>query len=94
MNEKDSTILKDEIKEIILYPNILPDKSINGKLTSVTPIPVLTESNSYCYKVKLNILNNAELATAGMRGIAVFKGNKTSIGYFFFKNLIYWWRTL
>ena len=61
-------------------------------MISISPKPVLTELGRYCYVVKMELTSKDIKLMPGLRGIARVEGEKVSLGYYLFKNVILWWR--
>ena len=90
INESDASVLTKNTK-ITLYLHSRPETPIRGKIISISPKPMLTKTNQFCYIVKVGINTQGRV---GMRGVARVSGNNVFIGYYLFKNLVLWWRKL
>ena len=92
VNERDSSILHSDFKAE-LFLHTAPEKMISGTMLSVAQYPVLNEQNFYSYTVRVKLPESEEKSLRyGMRGIAKLAGEKVSLGYYLFKNLILYFR--
>ncbi|MEG1979302.1 MAG: HlyD family efflux transporter periplasmic adaptor subunit [Victivallaceae bacterium] len=93
LDERNSSVLNAN-PAVTLYLYTKPEVAINGEITLVSPKPVLNERKQYCYEIKTKLKNvNTELI-CGMRGIARITGEKVSLGYYIFRQLVLWWRKI
>lgn len=93
LNEKDASVLGDDTN-ITLYLHSRPEMPVSGKIISVSPKPMLTEKGQFCYIIKMKLDKLEPGFIVGMRGVARVSGEKVSIGYYLFKNLVLWWRKI
>ncbi len=91
LNEADASVLGKDTK-ITLYLHSSPETPIYGKVVSVSPKPMLTKTGQFCYIITLDLADVKPGYIVGMRGVARVSGEKVSIGYYLFKNLVLWWR--
>ncbi|HBM16939.1 MAG TPA: hypothetical protein DD381_11420 [Lentisphaeria bacterium] len=91
LNEADSSVMSN-ISSIALYLHAKPEISLQGEVIYISPVPVLTEKKQFCYLIKLDLKNTDGSLMNGMRGVARITGEKVSLGYYLFRNLILWWR--
>ena len=90
VNERDSSILQGKL-DATLFLYTRPDQAIEAEVTSISNYPELTEQRVYCYKVRA-AMNNADNLRFGMRGIAKLRGERVSLGYYLFRNLVIYLR--
>ena len=92
VNERNSSILQESFNaELFLHTT--PEKGITGKIAAVSCYPVLNEQNLYCYTVRVELPETAgNNLRFGMRGVARLTGEKVSLWYYLFKNLIVYFR--
>ncbi len=93
IEEQKSSILRD-LKKITIHLHSLPDEIINGEIIYISPKPVLSPTNQFCYKIKFKLTKQKSIYTCGMRGVAKVYGKKVKLGYYLFKNIILWWKTI
>jgi hypothetical protein len=91
LNEKDASVLGPKTR-ISLYLHSMPEIPITGKIISVSPMPVLTDTGQFSYIIKMKLDKVRPGFIVGMRGVARVRGNKVSIGYYLLKNIVLWWR--
>ena len=92
LNESDASVLNNNKANITLYLHSRPETPITGKVLSISPKPMLTKTGQFAYIIKMNLSKIRPGFIVGMRGIARVSGEKVSIGYYLFKNLVLWWR--
>ncbi len=93
LNEIDAVVLR-ETPMISLYLHTQPETALNGRIESISPKPVLSETNQFCYIIKMALENAPPNLIHGMRGVARVKGQEVSLGYYLFRNLILAWRKI
>jgi hypothetical protein len=90
--ESSATVLNG-VKKINIYLHSQPEKTITAKIISISPKPVLTDVNYFCYLIEAEIFaENDKEILRGMRGVAKIYGKQVTLGYYLFKNLILFWR--
>jgi hypothetical protein len=105
LNEADAVVLREQplksnLKSnwITLYLHTRPETAINGKIVSISPKPVLSETGQFSYIIRMSLNETAPNLTPnfiyGMRGVARVKGREVSLGYYLFRNLILAWRKI
>lgn len=92
VNERESSILLGEM-ETTLFLYTQPDRALEADITEVRPYPELTEQRIYSYVVRAHLRDDIDLRY-GMRGIAKLRGERVSLGYYLFKNLVIYLRWL
>ena len=94
LNEKDAAVLEGTTgTELFLHAR--PEKSLqNVEIISVSPKPFITETNEYCYRVRVKFDDKDKLGLVGMRGVARITGKTVTLGYYLFRNMILAWREL
>ncbi|UDQ97281.1 efflux RND transporter periplasmic adaptor subunit [Lentisphaerota bacterium WC36G] len=93
LDQKNASVLNDlSSDKIELTLETMPEKVFKGELISLSPKPILTEKNLHCYVIKVKLKNLPKDVIYGMRGNASLYGDKVSLGYFLFKNVVLWWR--
>ena len=93
LNEADAAVLNNDTK-VTLYLHSSPETPTYGNIISVSPKPMLTKTGQFCYIIKMELSNNEPGNIVGMRGIARVSGERVSIGYYLFKNIVLWWRKI
>lgn len=93
LNEADAAVLNSKT-HIVLYLHSRPETPITGKIISASPKPMLTKTGQFCYIITMKLSDVDSGYIVGMRGIARISGDKVSIGYYLFKNIVLWWRKL
>ena len=93
LNENNASVLGDKT-QITLYLHSKPESPVKGKIISVSPKPMLTETGQFCYIIKMKLNEIKPGFIVGMRGVARVSGEKVSIGYYLFKSLVLWWRKI
>ena len=97
LNEADAVVLR-EPPVVTLYLHTRPETPISGKIISISPKPVLSETNQFCFIIRMALKATAPNLTPdfiyGMRGVARVKGREVSLGYYLFRNLILAWRKI
>lgn len=93
LNENNASVLGPKT-QITLYLHSMPEIPVSGKIISVSPKPMLTETGQFSYIIKMKLDNVKPGFIVGMRGVARVKGEKVSIGYYLFKNIVLWWRKI
>lgn len=93
VNEADSSVVAN-LKSVTLYLHTKPEIPINGKIISVSPIPILTDNKQFCYVIRLEINNPDSNLIYGMRGVARVTGDRVTLAYYLFRNAILWWRKI
>lgn len=91
VNEGDSSVIS-HLSSIALYLHSRPELSLTGKIVYVDPVPILTDKRQYCYVIRIEVENPKGDFLYGMRGVARVTGEKVTMGYYIFRNLILWWR--
>lgn len=93
LKESNASVLNDRKQlAITLYLHNRPEMPITGKIISISPKPILTENKSYCYIIKFGFADKQPDLICGMRGIARVSGDKVSLAYYLFRNVVLWWR--
>jgi len=94
LNEKDAAVLEGKTgAELFLHAR--PEESLpNVEIISISPKPFITETNEYCYRVRVKFDDKDELGLVGMRGVARLTGETVTLGYYLFRNMILAWREL
>ena len=93
LNESDAAVLGKETS-VTLYLHSSPETPIYGEIISISPKPMLTKTGQFNYIIKLELNNNKPNYIVGMRGVARVSGQRVSIGYYLFKNMVLWWRKI
>jgi multidrug resistance efflux pump len=93
INESEASVLGENTK-ITLFLFSQPEKAIYGDISSVSPIPMETETGQFCYIIKMELDEVNPNYIFGMRGIARVQGDKVALGYYLFKNTVLWWRKI
>lgn len=93
VNEKDASVL-DTNPKILLFLHTRPEVPIQVKLISTRFYPELTEQNTYCYTLKVQMAEKVKGIRYGMRGVARVTGEKVKLGYYLFRSLVLWYRGL
>ena len=93
LNEINASVIGDSTK-ITLYLHSSPETPVYGKILSISPKPMLTKTGQFCYIIELKLDEIKPNFIVGMRGIARVKGEKVSIAYYLFKNIVLWWRKI
>ncbi len=93
LNEIDAVVLREQ-PLIALYLHTRPETAINGQIVSISPKPVLSETNQFCYIIRMALNETTPNLIYGMRGVARVKGREVSLGYYLFRNLILAWRKI
>ena len=93
LDEQSASVIDDKMN-ITLYLYSCPEMPIHGKILSASPRPMLTKTGQFCYLIKMKLHEIDSNFIVGMRGIARVSGEKVSIGYYLFKNLVLWWRKI
>ena len=92
VHERDSSILQHTFKSE-LFLHTAPEKGFSGNVISAAQYPVLSEKKTYCYPIRIQLEDETcKNLRFGMRGIAKLTGEKISLGYYLFKNLILYFR--
>ncbi|MCP3965395.1 MAG: HlyD family secretion protein [Lentisphaerae bacterium] len=95
VNERDASVLRGKLPQITLFLHTNPESPMHGTTTSISPKPVLTELKNYCYRIKITLPEKYNsFLRCGMRGVARVSGEKVSLGYYLFRNLVLWWRRI
>lgn len=95
VDEKDAAVLSSKKPRIVLFLHTRPESPMTGKNIIISPKPELTDLKTYCYTVKMELPKKYySQLKCGMRGIARISGDRVSLGYYLFKNLVLWWRTI
>ena len=93
LDERYSSVLQNGYS-VTLYLHSRPELPIASKVISISPKPVLTERKLFCYLIKVKPDIDAAELICGMRGIARISGDRVSLGYYLFRNLLLWYRQL
>ena len=93
LDENNASVLSYN-SNITLYLHSLPEVPISGEILSISPKPMLTKTGLFCYIIKMKLNQVKPGFIVGMRGIARVSGDKVSIGYYLFKNILLWWRKI
>lgn len=93
VNEADSSVISN-LKSVTLYLHSMPEISIKGRIISVSPVPVLVENKQFCYVIRAELTKSYPGLIYGMRGVSRVTGEKVSLGYYLFRNVILWWRKI
>jgi multidrug resistance efflux pump len=93
LNEADASVICSNMT-VTLYPHSSPETSIYGKIISISPKPMLTKTGQFCYIITLELNSIKPSYIVGMRGVARVSGERVSIGYYLFKNVVLWWRKI
>lgn len=91
VDEKDASILQGDFS-VSCFLHTAPENAIPVKISDVAAYPELTEQQTYCYKVRGILPENAGDFRYGMRGVAKLSGGKVFLGYQLFKSLLLWFR--
>ncbi len=98
LNEKDASVIGENGEDmgITLYLHARPESpvKIGKKHISISPKPIITETNEYCYRIRVNYSDVDKNDRVGMRGIARVTGKTVNLGYYLFRNMILAWREL
>jgi len=97
LNETDAVVLREQpLKSnwVTLYLHTQPETAVTGKIISISPKPVLSETGQFCYIIRMALDETALNLIYGMRGVARVKGQEVSLGYYLFRNLILAWRKI
>ncbi|MDD3118487.1 MAG: HlyD family efflux transporter periplasmic adaptor subunit, partial [Victivallales bacterium] len=89
LNERDASVLGDKLS-VTLYLHTRPELPMTGKITSISPKPLLQRNGQFCYIIKIRM--DRDDLIFGMRGIARVSGGRVSLGYYLFRNVVLWWR--
>lgn len=92
VDQREGSILLDKF-DVSLFLYTEPDKELACKVVEVRQYPVLNEQRTYCYKVRAEVPGDDSLRY-GMRGVAKLRGERVSLGYFLFKNIVIYLRWL
>ncbi len=79
--------------EATLFLYTEPDRALACTITEIQQYPMLNEQRVYCYKVRADLEEEIDVRY-GMRGIAKLRGDRVSLGYSLFKNLVLYLRWL
>jgi Biotin-lipoyl like len=92
--EKDASIIEQK-PQITLYLHARPEVPLTATVEFTSSQPILTARNTFCYMLnsKLNKNNDVTLRY-GMRGTARLSGQRVTLAYYLFRNLVLWWRNL
>ncbi len=95
VDEKDAAVLSSKKPQVVLFLHTRPESPMTGDNMIISPKPELTALKTYCYTVKMELPKKYySKLKCGMRGIARISGDRVSLGYYLFKNLVLWWRTI
>lgn len=100
LNEKDGSVLATpENLDFSLYLHNRPESVLSGKIVATSPRAIPLGPNQYGYRIRIELDQDcygsgSQALYAGMRGVARLYGNRISIGYYLFRNLLFWWRNL
>lgn len=95
VNEKDAAVLSSKKTSVVLFLHTHPESPMTGGKMIISTKPELTDLKNYCYTIKMDLPKKYySNLKCGMRGIARISGDRVSIGYYLFKNLVLWWRTI
>jgi hypothetical protein len=95
VDEKDAAVLSSKKPQVVLFLHTRPESPMTGTTIIISPKPELTDLKTYCYTVKMELpAKYYPQLKCGMRGIARISGDRVSLGYYLFKNLVLWWRTI
>ena len=92
VDQREGSILLDKF-DVSLFLYTEPDKELSCKVVEVQQYPVINEQRTYCYKVRAEV-PHADTLRFGMRGVAKLRGERVSLGYFLFKNIVIYLRWL
>lgn len=92
VDQREGSILLGK-PEATLFLYTEPDRALNAEVTDIQKYPMLNEQRIYSYKVRADLKEKVNLRY-GMRGIAKLRGNRVSLGYYLFKNLVIYLRWL
>ena len=94
LNEKDAAVLEGDTGAE-LYLHARPERSLQKvEIIAVSPKPFITETNEYCYRVRVKFDDVDKIGLVGMRGVARLTGETVTLGYYLFRNMILAWREL
>jgi multidrug resistance efflux pump len=93
VNEGSSSILQNKFK-MELFLHTAPEKAFPAEILEVSQYPELNASRVYCYMARAKLPENIADLRYGMRGIAKLSGEKVSLGYYLFKNMILYFRSI
>ena len=93
VNEENSSILQNKFT-IELFLHTAPEKAIPAEVHEVAQYPELNAAKLYCYMVRAKLPENIADLRYGMRGIAKISGEKVFLGYYLFKNMILYFRSI
>jgi HlyD family secretion protein len=95
VDEKDAAVLSSKKPRVVLFLHTRPESPMTGETMIISPKPELTDLKTYCYTIKMELPEKYyPQLKCGMRGIARISGDRVSLGYYLFKNLVLWWRTI
>lgn len=92
VDQREGSILLDKF-DVSLFLYTEPDKELACKVVEIQQYPVINEQRTYCYKVRAEVAN-ADALRYGMRGVAKLRGERVSLGYYLFKNIVIYLRWL
>jgi multidrug efflux pump subunit AcrA (membrane-fusion protein) len=94
LDERNASVLGSDCR-VALYLHTRPGTPLGGTVSAVSPKPVLTEKNIYCYMIRVSLPGGKnQNLICGMRGIARVSGSKVSFGYYLFRHMVLWYRQL
>lgn len=94
LDERNASVLGPNCK-VGLYLHTRPGTPLGGTISAVSPKPILTEKNVYCYMIRVSLPDsNKQNLICGMRGVARVSGSRVSLGYYLFRHLVLWYRQL
>ena len=94
LNEKDAAVLEGDTGAE-LYLHARPERSLQKvEIIAVSRKPFITETNEYCYRVRVKFDDVDKIGLVGMRGVARLTGETVTLGYYLFRNMILAWREL
>lgn len=93
LDERAASVLSQKFSAA-LFLHIAPETAIPTEILEVSPYPELTEHNTFCYRLRVQLPDTFGSLRYGMRGVARISGGKHFLGYRLFKTLVLYFRGL
>ena len=93
VSEENSSILQKQF-HVDLFLHTAPEKSIPAVVTEISHYPELSPERTYCYTVRAELPCDQSDLRYGMRGVAKLSGRRVALGYYLFKNIILYFRSI